>query len=32
VDLVLEALRPRIERYGYDENTARAQIKRAIFC
>ena len=32
VDRVVEALRPRIERYGYDEATARAQIQRAIFC
>lgn len=32
VDLVVKALRPRIERYGYDESVARAQIVRAIFC
>jgi hypothetical protein len=32
VELVVKALKPRIERFGYDENTARAQIKRAIFC
>jgi hypothetical protein len=32
VDAVMEALRPRIERYGYDEKTVRAQVARAIFC
>jgi Fe-S oxidoreductase len=32
VDLVVKALRPRIERLGYDEGAARAQITRAIFC
>jgi Fe-S oxidoreductase len=32
VDAVVEALRPRIERYGYDEKTVRAQVVRAIFC
>ena len=32
VDAVVEALRPRIERYGYDEQLVRAQIARAIFC
>lgn len=32
VDAVLERLRPRIERYGYDEKTVRAQVQRAIFC
>jgi len=32
VDLVLEALRPRIRQYGYDENLVRTQIQRAIFC
>lgn len=32
VDAVVEALRPRIERYGYDEKLVRAQVARAIFC
>jgi hypothetical protein len=32
VDAVMERLRPRIERYGYDEKTVRAQVQRAIFC
>jgi hypothetical protein len=32
VDAVVERLRPRIERYGYDEKTVRAQVARAIFC
>ncbi len=32
VDAVVEALRPKIDRLGYDETLVRAQIKRAIFC
>lgn len=32
VDAVVEALRPRIQRHGYDEKLIRAQITRAIFC
>lgn len=32
VDSVVNALRPRIERHGYDEKIIRAQIERAIFC
>ena len=32
VDAVVEALRPRIERHGYDEKLIRTQITRAIFC
>jgi hypothetical protein len=32
VDAVVEALRPRMVRYGYDEKLSRAQIARAIFC
>jgi len=32
VDAVVEALRPRIEKLGYDEKLVRAQITRAIFC
>jgi Fe-S oxidoreductase len=32
VDAVVDALRPRIDRYGYDEKLVRAQIARAIFC
>jgi Fe-S oxidoreductase len=32
VDAVMAALRPRIERFGYDEKTVRAQVARAIFC
>jgi len=32
VDSVMTALRPRIERYGYDETVVRAQVTRAIFC
>jgi cysteine-rich protein len=32
VDAVVAALRPRIERLGYDEKVVRAQIARAVFC
>lgn len=32
VDAVVDALRPRIEKLGYDEKLVRAQITRAIFC
>ena len=32
VDLAVKALKPRIERHGYDESVVRAQIARAIFC
>lgn len=32
VDAVVERLRPRIERYGYDEKQVRAQVQSAIFC
>jgi hypothetical protein len=32
VDAVINALRPRIEHFGYDETLVRAQVKRAIFC
>jgi len=32
VDRVVDSLRPRIERLGYDEATVRAQVARAIFC
>jgi len=32
VDAAVNALRPRIDRYGYDETLIRAQIARAIFC
>jgi Fe-S oxidoreductase len=32
VDKVVEQLRPRIERYGYDEKVVRDQVARAIFC
>lgn len=32
VDAVVEALRPKIDKLGYDEKLARAQITRAIFC
>jgi Fe-S oxidoreductase len=31
VDKAVERLRPRIERYGYDEAQVREQVKRAIF-
>lgn len=32
VDAVVAALRPGIERLGYDESVVRAQVARAIFC
>ncbi len=32
VDSVISALRPRIQKYGYDEKLVRVQIARAIFC
>lgn len=32
IDAVVERLRPRIERFGYDEKAVRAQVARAIFC
>jgi hypothetical protein len=32
VDAVLDALRPKIERFGYDEQAVRGQVQRAIFC
>ena len=31
IDAAVDALRPRIEKYGYDEKLARIQIQRAIF-
>jgi Fe-S oxidoreductase len=32
VDAVINALRPKIEKFGYDEKLVRAQVSRAIFC
>jgi hypothetical protein len=32
VDAAFEALKPKIEKFGYDEKLARAQITKAIFC
>jgi Fe-S oxidoreductase len=32
VNAVIERLRPRIERFGYDEKVVRSQVQRAIFC
>lgn len=32
LDAVVDALRPKIDRLGYDESLARAQIARAVFC